>query len=100
VDDVGLPGVPLLLDGTIELETADDGVALFDEVSAGGHTITIAEEGIAMLAELGFRMPEGAEEVVEIESGGWVALFFRPEAVGFVEVDLGPEDDASGDAEE
>ncbi|MFC2105923.1 Ig-like domain-containing protein [Candidatus Bipolaricaulota bacterium] len=90
--DVGLPGVSLLLDGEVELYTGQDGTALADDVAPGGHIIRISEAGIAYLQERGFFLPEEALASVELQSGDWVALFFNPEARGFLEIDLGAEE--------
>lgn len=92
-EDVGLPGVSLLLDDDLEMLTEADGTAILNDAAPGTHTIRISEDGIAFLQERGFFLSEEALASVELESGEWVALFFSPEARGFLEVDLGAEDD-------
>ena len=95
--DVGLPGVQLLLDEGVELVTGDDGTALTDDVVPGIHTIRISENGVSYLRDRGFFLSEEALASVELESGDWVALFFSPEARGFLEVDLGAEEDGGSE---
>jgi hypothetical protein len=93
--DVGLPGVSLLLDGEVELFTEADGTAIRDDVAPGTHTIQISEAGIAYLETYGFFLTEDTLASIELRAGEWVALFFTPEARGFLEVDLGADDKAS-----
>jgi uncharacterized repeat protein (TIGR01451 family) len=88
-EDVGLPGVSLLLDGSLELFTGDDGTILVEDVAPGVHIVRISDAGIAYLQQRGFYLPEEALASVELQAGDWVALFFSPEARGFLEVDLG-----------
>lgn len=92
-EDVGLPGVSLLLDGQVAVYSEEDGTALWNDLESGLHTIRISDEGIAYLQERGFFLPEDAFEAVELQSGEWVALFFSPEARGFLQVDLGTRED-------
>ena|GEM_PF-3097945 len=92
-EDVGLPGVSLLLDAGLEVFTEEDGTAIIGDVKPGAHTISISGDGVTYLQERGFFLSEEALANVEIESGEWVALFFSPEAQGFLEVDLGAEAD-------
>jgi hypothetical protein len=98
--DVGLPGVSLLLDGDVEFLTGEDGTALLDDIAPGTHTVRISEAGIAYLQERGFFLSEEALASVELETGEWVALFFSPEARGFLEVDLGAEADEDTDGKD
>jgi hypothetical protein len=90
-EDVGLPGVTLLLDETLEIVTAEDGTAFVEDVEPGIHTVRISEAGVSYLSDRGFFLVEEALESIELESGEWVALFFSPEARGFLEVDVGAE---------
>jgi hypothetical protein len=96
-EDAGLPGVSLLFDDALELLTEEDGTAILDDVAPGIHTIRISEEGIAYLQERGFFLEEEALASVELVAGEWIALFFNPEARGFLEVDLGAEDDRNSE---
>ncbi|MFC2077651.1 Ig-like domain-containing protein [Candidatus Bipolaricaulota bacterium] len=97
--DVGLPGVSLLLDGDIEMITAEDGTAILNDATPGTHTIRISEAGVLYLAERGFFLSEEALASVELQAGEWIALFFNPEARGFLEVDLGADDEGSEDGD-
>ncbi|UCF10157.1 MAG: tandem-95 repeat protein [Candidatus Bipolaricaulota bacterium] len=92
-EDVGLEGVVLLLDGETEVVTGEDGIALLDDVTPGEHTLEISEDGIAYLRDRGFFLADTGAQVLEIGSGEWAGLLFRPEVRGFLEVDLGAEEE-------
>jgi hypothetical protein len=74
--DPGLSGIPLVLDGEIELATGTDGEAIFGNIEPGWHAVMLPDEALLQLASAGY-MPMGASSrAVEVVSGEPAAVLF------------------------
>ena len=94
--DAGLSEIPLLLDGETLIWTDETGVALFEEIEPGTHSVGFPEAAIAALADRGLVLEDPSQQAI-VEAGEWAAVFFTPEARGFLQVDLGRGADRDGE---
>ncbi len=100
--DPPLPKIQLALDSEMYAITGDDGQAIFSNLAAGQHTVTITPDGLALLQLQGFGVDLRSPSItLDIQSGPpTVALFPIRSIVGSLAGLIYIDTDGSGEREQ
>jgi hypothetical protein len=82
--DVGLPEIPLLLDGELLVYTDETGQVRFPDLAPGEHRLEIPEEGLELLASRGYGVEEFIVTVVVAPGEPTLVTFASQRVVGTV----------------
>ena len=74
--ETGLSGIPLVLDGEIELVTEADGGTVFRDVDPGWHGVMLPDAALSQLASSGYMPMETSSRLLNVVSGEPAAALF------------------------
>jgi len=98
--DVGLPEIPLLLDGETLIYTDEQGQVRFPDLAPGEHRLEIPEAGLELLAGRGYGVEEFAVTAMVAPGEPTVVTFATQRIVGSIRGTAFVDLDGSGNREE